>query len=54
MYDLVGKVALQGNSPKKAYFVKNDNETTTAYGINRGIVNIIVGFELLKPAEFIY
>jgi hypothetical protein len=54
MSDLFGKVVLQGNSPKIVYFVKNDNETTTAYGINRGIVNTIVGFELLKPAEFIY
>ena len=53
MNDLFRKGAFQGNSPKKAYFVKCDNETTTAYDINRGIVNIIVGFAPLKPAEFI-
>ena len=30
-----------------------DAETTTQYDIDRGIVNIIVGFAPLKPAEFV-
>ena len=34
-------------------FVKCDRETTTQDDINRGIVNILVGFAPLKPAEFV-
>ena len=30
-----------------------DGETTTQYDIDRGIVNIVVGFAPLKPAEFV-
>jgi phage tail sheath protein FI len=33
--------------------VKCDGETTTQNDINRGIVNILVGFAPLKPAEFV-
>jgi hypothetical protein len=45
--------AFQGRTPRDAYFVKVDNETTTQDDIDRGIVNIIVGFAPLKPAEFV-
>jgi phage tail sheath protein FI len=45
--------AFQGRTPKEAYFVKCDQETTTQVDINNGIVNIIVGFAPLKPAEFV-
>jgi phage tail sheath protein FI len=45
--------AFQGKSPKEAYFVKCDRETTTQADINLGIVNILVGFAPLKPAEFV-
>ena len=37
----------------EAYFVKCDKETTTQNDINLGIVNILVGFAPLKPAEFV-
>lgn len=47
------KGAFQGNSADDAYFVKCDNETTTQADIDRGIVNISVGFAPLKPAEFV-
>jgi len=40
-------------SSDKAYFVKCDNTTTTQSDIDKGIVNVIVGFAPLKPAEFI-
>jgi len=53
MHNLFRKGALQGASPKEAYFVKCDKETTTEYDRNSGIVNIIVGFAPLKPAEFV-
>jgi len=45
--------AFQGKSPREAYFVKCDKETTTQADINLGIVNILVGFAPLKPAEFV-
>ncbi len=53
MHGLFRQGAFQGSSPKDAYFVKCDNETTTQDDINRGIVNILVGFAPLKPAEFV-
>lgn len=53
MQDLFRQGAFQGRTPKDAYFVKCDKETTTQNDINKGIVNIIVGFAPLKPAEFV-
>lgn len=53
MHSLFRQGAFQGTSPKDAYFVKCDKETTTQDDINRGIVNIHVGFAPLKPAEFV-
>lgn len=45
--------AFQGQTPRQAYFVKCDSESTTQADINLGVVNIIVGFAPLKPAEFV-
>jgi uncharacterized protein len=45
--------AFQGQSPRDAYFVKCDKDTTTQNDINLGIVNVLVGFAPLKPAEFV-
>jgi phage tail sheath protein FI len=45
--------AFQGVSARDAYFVKVDKTTTTQDDINRGVVNIVVGFAPLKPAEFV-
>jgi phage tail sheath protein FI len=53
MHDLFRQSAFQGASPRDAYFVKCDRETTTQSDINRGVVNILVGFAPLKPAEFV-
>lgn len=53
MQSLFRQGAFQGKTPKEAYFVKCDNETTTDDDRNRGIVNILVGFAPLKPAEFV-
>lgn len=53
MQNLFRQGAFQGSSPREAYFVKVDNETTTQNDINLGIVNIVVGFAPLKPAEFV-
>jgi hypothetical protein len=53
MHSLFRQRAFQGQTPKDAYFVKCDKETTTQDDINKGIVNIVVGFAPLKPAEFV-
>ena len=53
MHNLFRQGAFQGSTPKQAYLVKCDSETTTQNDINQGIVNIIVGFAPLKPAEFV-
>jgi phage tail sheath protein FI len=53
MQTLFRQGAFQGTSARDAYFVKCDSTTTTQDDINRGVVNIIVGFAPLKPAEFV-
>jgi uncharacterized protein len=53
MQDLFRKGAFEGATPKLAYFVKCDRETTTDTDRALGIVNIWVGFAPLKPAEFV-
>ena len=53
MQNLFRQGAFQGSTPREAYFVKCDKETTTQNDINLGIVNIVVGFAPLKPAEFV-
>ncbi len=53
MQNLFRQGAFQGRTPREAYFVKCDRETTTQNDINLGVVNILVGFAALKPAEFV-
>ena len=53
MHNLFRQGAFQGTTPKEAYLVKCDKETTTQNDINLGVVNILVGFAPLKPAEFV-
>ncbi len=53
MHNLFRQGAFQGKTPQEAYFVKCDKETTPQNDIDMGIVNIIVGFAPLKPAEFV-
>ncbi|MDW2982785.1 MAG: phage tail sheath subtilisin-like domain-containing protein [Rhodanobacter sp.] len=53
MQNLFRQGAFQGRTPADAYFVKCDKETTTQNDVNLGIVNIVVGFAPLKPAEFV-
>lgn len=53
MQNLFRQGAFQGQTPQDAYFVKCDKESTTQNDIDLGIVNIIVGFCPLKPAEFV-
>lgn len=45
--------AFQGQTAQEAYLVKCDKDTNPQNDIDRGIVNIHVGFAPLKPAEFV-
>jgi phage tail sheath protein FI len=53
MLGLYNQGAFQGNTPSKAFQVACDNTTTTPTDQANGIVNIVVAFAPLKPAEFV-
>ena len=53
MLSLFNRGAFQGATPSQAFQVKCDQSTTTQTDIDKGIVNIIVAFAPLKPAEFV-
>jgi phage tail sheath protein FI len=45
--------AFAGRTPDEAYFVKCGPDTMTQDEIDNGVVNIVVGFAPLRPAEFV-
>jgi phage tail sheath protein FI len=53
MNTLFKQGAFQGATAREAYLVKCDQENNPQNDIDRGIVNILVGFAPLKPAEFV-
>jgi hypothetical protein len=53
MHGLFRQGAFKGVSAREAYFVQCDASTTTQEDINQGVVNIVIGFAPLKPAEFV-
>jgi phage tail sheath protein FI len=53
MLSLFRQGALQGSTPSDAFQVKCDSTTTTPTDQQNGIVNIVVAFAPLKPAEFV-
>jgi uncharacterized protein len=53
MLSLFNQGAFQGTTPSQAFQVLCDSSTTTQQDIDNGIVNIIVAFAPLKPAEFV-
>ena len=53
MNNLFRQGAFQGTKAGEAFFIKCDRTTTTEDDIEQGIVNIIVGFAPLRPAEFV-
>jgi uncharacterized protein len=53
MLSLFNQGAFQGAAPSQAFQVKCDKSTTTQQDIDNGIVNIVVAFAPLKPAEFV-
>jgi hypothetical protein len=50
---LFSQGALQGATPKDAFYVRCDTTTTLQSDINGGRVNVVVGFAPLKPGEFL-
>jgi uncharacterized protein len=53
MMGLFRQGAFAGSKPSEAFLVQCDSTTTTQDDINNGIVNILVAFAPLKPAEFV-
>jgi uncharacterized protein len=53
MQNMFRQGAFQGTTATAAYFVKCDGETTLQNDIDLGVVNVVVGFAPLKPAEFV-
>jgi phage tail sheath protein FI len=54
LLSLFNQGALQGTTPSDAFQVKCDKTTTTPADQQNGVVNIVVGVALLKPAEFVF
>lgn len=53
MLSLFSQGAFQGSKPSQAFRVICDSSTTTQQDIDNGVVNILVAFAPLKPAEFV-
>lgn len=53
MNSLFRRGAFAGRTANESYFVKADAETTTPMDQALGVVNVLVGFAPLRPAEFI-
>jgi phage tail sheath protein FI len=53
MQGLFQQGAFPGTTPQQAYFVKCDSENNPQSSIAQGIVNVLVGFAPLYPAEFV-
>ena len=50
---LLRQGAFAGRTPDEAYFVKCGSDTMTPDEIDNGVVNVVVGFAPLRPAEFV-
>ena len=53
MQSLFRQGAFEGETSQEAYFLRCDATTTSQADIDQGIVNIVVGFAPLQPAEFV-
>jgi phage tail sheath protein FI len=45
--------ALMGSSPKDAWYVQCGQQTTAEAEIDQGLLNVIIGFAPVRPAEFV-
>jgi len=53
LHTLFRQGAFKGSTPREAYFVKCDGETTTAEDVENGVVNVLVGIAPVRPTEFV-
>ena len=53
LHNLFRAGAFQGRKPQEAYFVRCDSTTTAPQDLAAGVVNVVIGFAPLKPAEFV-
>jgi hypothetical protein len=53
LHDLFRQGAFQGRTPQEAYVVRCGSDTMTQEDIDRGMVNVEIGFAPLRPAEFV-
>lgn len=53
MEDLFRRGAFQGRTSSEAYVVGCDRQTTSEADLDRGVVNVLVGFAALVPREFV-
>lgn len=53
MLSLFRQGAFAGTTPRQAFLVQCDSTTTTPTDVANGIVNILVAFAPLRPAEFV-
>ncbi|MXM63581.1 phage tail protein [Streptomyces sp. HUCO-GS316] len=53
LHTLFRQGAFKGSTPREAYFVKCDHETTTDEDVANGVVNVLVGIAPVRPAEFV-
>ena len=53
MASLYRQGAFAGDTPKDSFLVQCDATTTTQDDVNKGVVNVLVGFAPLLPAEFV-
>lgn len=51
--DVFRRGAFAGTTPRDAYYVKCDRDTTSQDDIDNGVVNVVVGFAPARPAEFV-
>ncbi|MET9561886.1 MULTISPECIES: phage tail sheath family protein [Streptomyces] len=53
LHTLFRQGAFKGGTPREAYFVKCDRDTTTDEDVANGVVNVLVGIAPVRPAEFV-
>ena len=53
LHSMFRQGAFQGSTPREAYFVKCDAQTTTQDERNRGVCTLVIGFAPLKLSEFV-
>jgi phage tail sheath protein FI len=53
MLSLFRQGAFAGDKPSQSFLVQCDATTTTPTDVANGVVNIVVGFAPLVPAEFV-